>query len=709
MAMRAADATLWPSDRLYELVQQLAAGSGLGRTTKDMPSMKIDPQHADASVKRAARLAAVEAHAATLKYREVDAVMPTLAPAVARIDRDGEPLFLGLLRSTRKAAVVITPSGQELRLDQDRLRTLLCANLETPLDPLVGSVVGFAGIGGEAERRVRRSVLSKMLGDRTLADIWVLRAWSGVGLVRQLLAAGLGHRMAWVSALYILQSLLMTFSWWLIGKGALTGTLEPGVLIAWAILLVTNVFVLASAGWSQGTLLLGVSGLYKKKMLHGASRLDPEQIRSLGSGQLLGRVMETQSLDELAFSASVNSVMALVDLAVVLGLFFLIPGTALLMSLYLLWVGIVALRGWQLYRRMRDWARTRIGMTHNIVEDLLGHRTRSVQEDMTHWHDREDRELARYLEGSEALDRAWVGYEVITRQGWLVLALMALLPSLVTSTASTGWIAAVLGIILLSFRALTWLSETFQSLASLAVSWEQAKVLYKAPERPQLGGLPEIVEMEQAARNQRGEGKVVLEAEDLSFRYASRVEAVVENASIRIRRGDRVLLEGSSGCGKSTLASLLCGLLTPSSGLLLLDGFDIKALGQEEWAKRVAYVPRFKENHIFTGTLAYNLLMGRRWPPTAEDLAEAELVCRDLGLGPLLDKMPAGIHQVAGETGWKLSHGEQSRIFLARALLQDADVVILDESFGALDPATLKDCLRVVLERAPTLITIAHP
>lgn len=168
------------------------------------------------------------------------------------------------------------------------------------------------------------------------------------------------------------------------------------------------------------------------------------------------------------------------------------------------------------------------------------------------------------------------------------------------------------------------------------------------------------------------------------------------------------MLEGPSGCGKSTLASVLCGLLTPSSGLLLLDGFDIKALGQEEWAKRVAYVPQFKENHIFTGTLAYNLLMGRRWPPTAEDLAEAGLVCRELGLGPLLDKMPAGIYQVVGETGWKLSHGEQSRIFLARALLQDADVVILDESFGALDPATLKDCLRVVLERAPTLITIAH-
>ena len=707
--MHAADTALWPSDRLYELVQRLAAGSGLSRTTKDIPSVKIDTQYPDASVKRAARLAAVEAHAATLQYRELAAVLPTLAPAVVRIELDGEHLFLGLVRSTRKGAVVITPSGHEHRLDRDTLQTLLCRDLEAPLDPIVDSVVELAGIGEEAGRRVRRSVLSKMLGDRTLANIWVLRTWAGVGLVRQILDAGLGHRLFWVSGLYILQSLLMAFSWWLIGKGALTGTLEPGILIAWVILLVTNVFVFVSAGWSQGTLMLGVSGLYKKKMLHGASRLEPEQIRRLGSGQLLGRVMETQALDALAFSTSVNIVMAIVDLMLVLGLFLLIPGTALLMALYLLWVGFVALRGWRLYRRIREWARTRIAMTHNIVEGLLGHRTRTVQEDAQHWHNREDQELTRYLEDSEALDRARVNYEVITRQGWMVLALLALIPGLVTSAASTGWIAAVLGSILLSFRALSWLSETFQSLASLAVSWEQAKILYQTPQRERLEGLPEIVEMEQTARSQRGQGKVVLEAEDLRFGYASRVQAVVENASITVRRGDRVLLEGASGCGKSTLASLLCGLLSPSSGLLLLDGFDIRALGQEEWASRVAYVPQFKENHIFTGTLAYNLLMGRRWPATAEDLAEAGQICRELGLGPLLDKMPAGMHQVVGETGWKLSHGEQSRIFLARALLQQADVVILDESFGSLDPATLKECLRVVLERAPTLITIAHP
>jgi ATP-binding cassette subfamily B protein len=71
--------------------------------------------------------------------------------------------------------------------------------------------------------------------------------------------------------------------------------------------------------------------------------------------------------------------------------------------------------------------------------------------------------------------------------------------------------------------------------------------------------------------------------------------------------------------------------------------------------------------------------------------------------------MPSGLNQMIGETGWQLSHGERSRLFLARALLQRADLVILDESFGALDPITLETCMRTVLRRAPALVVIAHP
>jgi ATP-binding cassette subfamily B protein len=87
---------------------------------------------------------------------------------------------------------------------------------------------------------------------------------------------------------------------------------------------------------------------------------------------------------------------------------------------------------------------------------------------------------------------------------------------------------------------------------------------------------------------------------------------------------------------------------------------------------------------------------------------EAEAVSRELGLGDLLDRMPAGLWQMVGETGWQLSHGERSRLYIARALLQRVDVVILDESFAALAPETMQRALHCVLAQATTLLVSAH-
>lgn len=101
--------------------------------------------------------------------------------------------------------------------------------------------------------------------------------------------------------------------------------------------------------------------------------------------------------------------------------------------------------------------------------------------------------------------------------------------------------------------------------------------------------------------------------------------------------------------------------------------------------------------------------MGSRWPPQPETLQEAEVLCQELGLGDLLKRMPAGLLQLVGESGWQLSHGEKSRLYIARALLQGAELVVLDESFASLDPENLRRALQCVLARARTLLVIAHP
>ena len=141
---------------------------------------------------------------------------------------------------------------------------------------------------------------------------------------------------------------------------------------------------------------------------------------------------------------------------------------------------------------------------------------------------------------------------------------------------------------------------------------------------------------------------------------------------------------------------MLADLRRPTGGLLL------------RWGE-VACAPQYHENHVLTGSFAFNLLMGRAWPPSADDVREAEDVARQVGLGSLLDRMPGGMAQMVGETGWQLSQGERSRLFLARALLQNADLTILDESFAALDPENLRGSLECALKRARSLMVVAHP
>lgn len=89
------------------------------------------------------------------------------------------------------------------------------------------------------------------------------------------------------------------------------------------------------------------------------------------------------------------------------------------------------------------------------------------------------------------------------------------------------------------------------------------------------------------------DGQDVLEVHDLVFRYRSRGEPVLKRCSLRIRKGERVLLEGPSGGGKSTLASLLVGLRRPESGLILLRGFDQQTVGSDSWRRHVAGAPQF--------------------------------------------------------------------------------------------------------------------
>jgi len=294
-------------------------------------------------------------------------------------------------------------------------------------------------------------------------------------------------------------------------------------------------------------------------------------------------------------------------------------------------------------------------------------------------------------------------------RGWLLLGLLGLAPAFLAGRGAPAALAVSLGGILLAYEGCKKLATGLAHLAGEALAWQQAAPLFHAAARPEAATTPTLTRPPAGSAAGAGDTVPVLEAHDLVFRYRDRGEPVLQGAGVRIRAGDRLLLEGPSGGGKSTLAALLAGSRMPQSGLLLLDGLDRATLGTEGWRRRVVIAPQFHENHVLIGTLAFNVLMGRGWPPRQADLDEAEKVCRALDLGPLLERMPAGLQQIVGETGWQLSHGEKSRLYIARAILQEASLLILDESFAALDPLTLQRTLRFVLEKAATVVVIAHP
>jgi ATP-binding cassette subfamily B protein len=293
----------------------------------------------------------------------------------------------------------------------------------------------------------------------------------------------------------------------------------------------------------------------------------------------------------------------------------------------------------------------------------------------------------------------------LAARGWLLIGVAAIgFGAIATGDAKIAPVAIALGGVLLVYRALrSMVNGATRVVAAGRAAW-QLRALLRAADRSDPPVSPR-----HAVRPEDSSGKTaLLAAHQVGMSYPGRARPVLVDCSVSLAAGDRLLVLGPSGAGKTTLASLLSGSQQPTHGLLLLDGMDYASL-RGFWRRWVVAVPQFNDNHVFHGSLAFNLLLGREWPPRRQMLVEAEALCRELHLGPLLDKMPAGLEQIVGEVGWQLSHGEQSRLFVARALLQRPDVVILDESFGALDPESLRSCFETVLARARTLVLIAHP
>ena len=206
-----------------------------------------------------------------------------------------------------------------------------------------------------------------------------------------------------------------------------------------------------------------------------------------------------------------------------------------------------------------------------------------------------------------------------------------------------------------------------------------------------------------SVRIQRADGR--LDLDSITFRYHEDVRPVLDSVSISIEPGETVALVGPSGSGKTTIAGLIPRFYDPEIGHVRLDGIDLRDLTLESLRANVALVSQ--DIILFDDTVAANIAYGATAGAPREAIADAARAAHAL---EFIETMPHGLDTLIGERGVKLSGGQRQRLAIARAVLKDAPVLILDEATSSLDSESerhIQDAVETLREGRTTLV-IAH-
>jgi ATP-binding cassette subfamily C protein LapB len=264
-------------------------------------------------------------------------------------------------------------------------------------------------------------------------------------------------------------------------------------------------------------------------------------------------------------------------------------------------------------------------------------------------------------------------------------------------TAGELSMGALIGVVILASRAVAPMAQ----LAGLATRFNQAYAAYQSVN--QIMQLP----------IERPPGKVFvtrpvirgdIDFDNVSFNYPNQDFSALDRVSFRIKAGEKVAVIGRIGSGKTTLHKLISGLFEASDGAVRVDGADIRQYDPADLRSNIAYVTQ--QADLFYGSVRENLTMGI---PNAEDEAILR-AARLAGVTDFVNRHPMGFDMPVGEGGNWLSGGQRQSVALARALLLDAPVLLLDEPTGAMDSGTEELIKRGLLEAMPgkTLVLVTH-
>jgi ATP-binding cassette subfamily B protein/subfamily B ATP-binding cassette protein MsbA len=249
-----------------------------------------------------------------------------------------------------------------------------------------------------------------------------------------------------------------------------------------------------------------------------------------------------------------------------------------------------------------------------------------------------------------------------------------------------------------------YLEMLYQPIRVLSDAWERIQESLASGERVDelLQESPEVEERQDAIRLEaRAKGEIVFE--NVSFCY-SQGDMVLENINIEIGAGQMVALVGPTGVGKSTLVSLIPRFYDPVAGTVRLDGMDTRSLALESLRQQISIV--LQDVFLFHGSVRENIQFGN--PEACEtDIVRAAQVAN---AHQFIRDLPDGYDTLIGERGVKLSGGQKQRLSIARAVLKDAPILILDEATSSVDTETeilIQEALERLMEGKTTII-IAH-
>jgi ATP-binding cassette, subfamily C, bacterial CydC len=442
-------------------------------------------------------------------------------------------------------------------------------------------------------------------------------------------------------------------------------------------------------------------GVARAHVYDRLERLSPAQLQGHRQGDLLaGFVGDVDSLQNLYLRGLLPPVVALVAGAGAVGIVAaILPAAALALAAGLVAAGLaVPFAAASLARRSAALkAPARGALSAELVETLAGGAELVAYGRVGGRLERirgTDRSLVRAARRAALADGTGEGLRLLV-MGATVAGVLAL----AVSSHATGELDRVLIALLplasiAAFEAVQPLPEAFRELRATIASGE--RILQLTGREPAVTDPADPLPLP--------EGRFTLALEDVRVRYARGERAALDDVSLRLEPGSRVALLGPSGSGKTTVVNLLLRFVDPEAGRVTLAGHDLREYRQEDIRRVVAVAGQ--DSHLFSTTIRENVRLAR---PEATD----EEIGGALRRARILDwvrGLPDGWNTLVGEEGRELSGGQRQRLVVARALLANAPVLVLDEPTAHLDGPTAERLLDDVLDAAAerTVLLISH-